>query len=55
MVLMVIESEKTDKDIAQKATDLLQKSKSHLGVVLNKTKSYIPSRLHQDKDFLLGS
>jgi uncharacterized protein involved in exopolysaccharide biosynthesis/Mrp family chromosome partitioning ATPase len=55
MVLMVIESEKTDRDIAQRATDLLLKSKSHLGVVLNKTRSYIPSSLHQDKDFLLGS
>ncbi|MDB6169044.1 MAG: hypothetical protein JWM88_1908 [Verrucomicrobia bacterium] len=55
MVLMVIESEKTDRDIAQRATELLLKSKSHLGVVMNKTRSYIPGRLHQDKDFLLGS
>jgi MinD-like ATPase involved in chromosome partitioning or flagellar assembly len=55
MVLLVIESEKTDRDVAQRATDLLQKSKSHLGVVLNKTRSYIPRSLHQDRDFLLGS
>jgi MinD-like ATPase involved in chromosome partitioning or flagellar assembly len=55
MVLMVVESEKTDRDIAQRATDLLKKSNTHVGVVLNKTKSYVPNRLHQDKDFLLGT
>ncbi|MDB6093020.1 MAG: hypothetical protein JWM32_582 [Verrucomicrobia bacterium] len=55
MVLMVVEAEKTDRDIAQRATDLLMKSKTHLGVVLNKTKSYVPNKLHQDKGFLLGT
>lgn len=55
MVLMVVESEKTDREIAQRATELLTKSKTHLGVVLNKTKTYVPNKLHQDKGFLLGT
>lgn len=48
MVLMVIESEKTDKDIVQRATALLAESKAHVGAVLNKTKTYVPLKLHQD-------
>lgn len=55
MVLLVIESEKTDRDIAKSAAALLARSNSNLGVVLNKTKSYIPSSLHQNHDFLLGT
>jgi uncharacterized protein involved in exopolysaccharide biosynthesis/Mrp family chromosome partitioning ATPase len=53
LVLLTIESEKTDRDVVQRATTLLAKSKAHVGVVLNKTKSYVPSRLHQE--FLLDS
>jgi uncharacterized protein involved in exopolysaccharide biosynthesis/Mrp family chromosome partitioning ATPase len=48
MVLLVVESEKTDKDLVQKATALLAESKAHVGAVLNKTKTYVPERLHQD-------
>ncbi|HUL52561.1 MAG TPA: Wzz/FepE/Etk N-terminal domain-containing protein [Opitutaceae bacterium] len=48
MVLLVLESEKTDRDIVQRATNLLAESKAHVGVVLNKTRSYVPSRLHQE-------
>jgi Mrp family chromosome partitioning ATPase len=44
MVLMVVESEKTDREILQRATDLLAQSKSHVGAVLNKTRNYGPSR-----------
>jgi succinoglycan biosynthesis transport protein ExoP len=54
MMLMVVESEKTNRDIALHASALLAKSKTPVGVVLNKTKSYIPPRLHQDREFLLG-
>jgi succinoglycan biosynthesis transport protein ExoP len=53
MVLLTIESEKTDRDVVQRATTLLTKSKAQVGVILNKTKSYVPSRLHQE--FLLDS
>jgi Mrp family chromosome partitioning ATPase len=48
MVLLVVESEKTDRDVVQRATALLAESKAHVGVVLNKTRSYVPSRLHQE-------
>ena len=55
MVLLVIESEKTDREIVQRATDLLAQSKAKVGAVLNKSKYYVPKRLHQDREFLLGS
>jgi uncharacterized protein involved in exopolysaccharide biosynthesis/Mrp family chromosome partitioning ATPase len=55
MVLMVIESEKTDREIAARAASLLAQSKTNVGVVLNKTKHYVPKRLHQDREFLLGT
>ena len=48
MVLMVIESEKTDRDLVQRATALLAQSKAHVGAVLNKSRTYVPKRLHQD-------
>ncbi len=53
MVLLTIESEKTGRDVVQRACSLLAKSKAHVGVVLNKTKAYVPSKLNQD--ILLGS
>lgn len=55
MMLMVLEAEKTDRDIAAHASALLAKSKTPVGVVLNKTKSYVPTRLHQDREFLMGN
>jgi len=55
MVLLVIESEKTDKDVAARAASLLAQSKTNVGVVLNKTEHYVPKRLHQDREFLLGT
>jgi Mrp family chromosome partitioning ATPase len=55
MVLLVIESEKTDRDLVQRAADLLAQSKANVGAVLNKTRHYVPRRLHQDREFLLGS
>jgi Mrp family chromosome partitioning ATPase len=51
MVLLVLESEKSDRDIVQRATNLLAESKAHVGVILNKTRSYVPSQLSQE---LLG-
>ncbi len=55
MMLMVIESEKTDRDVALQASAMLAKSKAPVGVVLNKAKSYVPPALHQDRDSLLGT
>jgi succinoglycan biosynthesis transport protein ExoP len=48
MVLLVVESEKTDQDIVRRATALLAESNAHVGAVLNKTITYVPERLHQD-------
>jgi polysaccharide biosynthesis transport protein len=47
-VMLVIESEKTDQQVVQQANALLAQSKANVTAVLNKTKHYIPSRLHQD-------
>lgn len=55
MMLLVVEAEKTDRDLALQASAMLLKSKTPVGVVLNKTKSYIPTSIHQDRDSLLGS
>ena len=48
MVLMVVESEKTDRDVAQRASALLSESRANVGVVMNKNRSYVPKRLHQE-------
>jgi Mrp family chromosome partitioning ATPase len=48
MVLLVIESEKTDRDLVQRAASLLADSHAHVGAVLNKTKGYVPLGLYQD-------
>ncbi len=48
MVLLIIQSEKTSRDAAQQAIDLLLLSKAKVGVVFNKTRKYIPDRLHRE-------
>jgi Mrp family chromosome partitioning ATPase len=48
MVLLVVESEHTDKEIARQAAELLGASRAHVGIVLNKTRNYLPSKLHHD-------
>jgi Mrp family chromosome partitioning ATPase len=48
IVLLVIESEKTNRDLVERATALLTQSKAHVGAVLNKSKNYVPKSLHQD-------
>jgi uncharacterized protein involved in exopolysaccharide biosynthesis/Mrp family chromosome partitioning ATPase len=48
MVLLVIESGKTDRDVAQRAAALLSESRANVGVVMNKNRSYVPKRLHQE-------
>ncbi len=48
IVLMVMESEKTNRDVANQALELLGDSKTHLGAILNKTKAHVPKRLEQD-------
>jgi uncharacterized protein involved in exopolysaccharide biosynthesis/Mrp family chromosome partitioning ATPase len=48
MVLLVIESEKTHRNAVQRATALLHESRAQVSTVLNKVKSYVPARLHQE-------
>jgi polysaccharide biosynthesis transport protein len=48
MVLLVIQSEKTNRDTAQQAVDLLAPSHTKIGIVLNKMRKYIPERLHRE-------
>lgn len=47
MVLLVIESEKTSRDAATRVASLLAESKTNVGMVLNKNRSYMPKRLEQ--------
>jgi len=48
MVMLVIESEKTDREAVQRAYSMLVESKANVTAVLNKTHSYVPHRLHQE-------
>jgi uncharacterized protein involved in exopolysaccharide biosynthesis/Mrp family chromosome partitioning ATPase len=48
MVLLVIESEKTNQEVAKKVISLLGESKATVTTVLNKTRSYVPATLHQE-------
>lgn len=48
MVLLVVESEKTDSELVKRAAALLNESRTHVGVVLNKTRKYVPTSLYQD-------
>jgi Mrp family chromosome partitioning ATPase len=45
MVLLVIESEKTNQDIVKRVTHLLAESKANVSIVLNKTRTYVPAKL----------
>jgi uncharacterized protein involved in exopolysaccharide biosynthesis/Mrp family chromosome partitioning ATPase len=48
MVFMVVESEKTDRDVVKRATDLLAESKTNVGIILNKNQNYVPRKLLQE-------
>jgi Mrp family chromosome partitioning ATPase len=48
IVLLVVESEKTDREAAERATTMLTQSNAEVGVVLNKTLRYVPKRLQQE-------
>jgi polysaccharide biosynthesis transport protein len=47
MVLLVVESEKTSRDAAASVASLLAESKTNVGLVLNKNRSYMPKRFEQ--------
>jgi succinoglycan biosynthesis transport protein ExoP len=48
MVLLVVESEKTGIEVVQQANTWLAESGATVGAVLNKTRRYVPERLHQE-------
>jgi len=48
MILLVVESEKTDREVVQQVNGWLAESGATVGAVLNKTRKYIPSSLHSD-------
>ncbi|HXB60019.1 MAG TPA: Wzz/FepE/Etk N-terminal domain-containing protein [Candidatus Acidoferrales bacterium] len=48
MTLLVLESEKTNLEVVQQANTWLAESGATVGVVLNKTHQYVPSRLNQE-------
>ena len=48
MVLLVVESGKTDREAVKRAGALLAESKSNVAAVLNKNRNYIPRWLHRD-------
>jgi Mrp family chromosome partitioning ATPase len=48
MTLLVVESEKTGREVVQQANTWLAESGATVGAVLNKTRQYVPERLHQE-------
>jgi uncharacterized protein involved in exopolysaccharide biosynthesis/Mrp family chromosome partitioning ATPase len=48
MVLLVVESEKTDRQVVQQANIWLAESGATVGAVLNKSRQYVPERLQQE-------
>jgi Mrp family chromosome partitioning ATPase len=48
MMLLVVEAEKTSREVVKQAGTMLTESKANVSVVLNKTRQYVPSRLHQE-------
>ncbi|HEX5400422.1 MAG TPA: cellulose synthase operon protein YhjQ/BcsQ, partial [Verrucomicrobiae bacterium] len=48
MTLLVVESEKTGRDVLQQANTWLVESGATVGAVLNKARRYVPERLHQE-------
>ncbi len=48
MVLLVVESEKDQREAIRRATVLLTESNATVSAVLNKNRSYVPAWLHQE-------
>ncbi len=47
MVLLVVESEKADRDVVKRASSMLSESKANVSVVLNKEQAHVPKWLKQ--------
>ena len=48
LVLQVVEAEKTNRELAKRAAAILAESKANVSVVLNKTRTHVPTWLHQE-------
>jgi len=48
ITLLVVESEKTSREVVEQANAWLTEVGASVGVVLNKTHQYVPKKLHQD-------
>jgi polysaccharide biosynthesis transport protein len=48
IVLLVLESEKTNLDLARQSTSLLLESRANVAAVLNKSRKYVPEWLHPE-------
>lgn len=48
MTLLVIEAGKTNQEVVKRAVSLLAESNANVSTVLNKTRNYVPRRLHQE-------
>jgi Mrp family chromosome partitioning ATPase len=48
IVLMVVESEKTDRNLVSRASSMLAETNANVGIVLNKGRNYVPRRLQQE-------
>jgi uncharacterized protein involved in exopolysaccharide biosynthesis/Mrp family chromosome partitioning ATPase len=48
MVLMVVESQKTNREVAKRAGSLLSESKAYVAAILNKNRTYVPAWLHPE-------
>jgi Mrp family chromosome partitioning ATPase len=46
--LMVVESEKTDREVVKQASSLVSGPKANVGVVLNRKRTYVPQWLQQE-------
>jgi len=46
--LMVVESEKTDREVVRQASAMISGAKPNVGVVLNKKRTYVPQCLQQE-------
>jgi len=48
MVMVVVESEKTNREVVQRAVNMLTETRANVGIVLNKRKHYVPNRIRQE-------
>jgi hypothetical protein len=48
MTLLVVEAEKTSREVVRQAGAAMAESKANVSVIVNKTRNYIPATLHQE-------